>query len=137
VGVVCIAGPLGLFHDGERLAWPAKSLFMLMGAVGAVTGLWVLQGSPRSTLEVDRRRDRVRLRRRGLRGRRTWTWAIREIAGVRVAEAKDSDGDPVFQREVVAGNGAAVPVSLLWTHGREPAEAVVTRLQEVLGLPRA
>jgi hypothetical protein len=29
-----------------------------------------------------------------------------------------------------------VPVSLLWTHGREPAEAVATRLQEALGVSR-
>jgi len=42
----------------------------------------------------------------------------------------------VFRLEVVAGDGAAVPVSLLRTHGREPAEAVATRLQEALGLPR-
>ena len=136
LGVMCVAGPLGLFHDRDRLGWPGKSLFMLMGAVGAVVGLWVMRGSPRSRLEVDRRRDRVRLRRRGLGGRQAWAWTIREIAGIRVVERKDSDGDPVFRLEVVAGDGAAVPVSLLWTHGREPAEAVATRLQEALGLPR-
>jgi len=42
----------------------------------------------------------------------------------------------VFRLEVVAGDGAAVPVSLLWTHGRERAKAVATRLRETLGLPR-
>lgn len=136
VGGLCIAGPLGLFHSRDSLGWLGRSLFMLMGTVGAVTGLWVLCGSPRSTLEVDRRRDRVRLRRRGLRGRQTWTWAIREIAGVQVVESKDSDGDPVFRLEVVARDGAAVPVSVLWTHGREPAEATATRLREALGAPR-
>jgi hypothetical protein len=136
VGVVCIAGPLGLFHDRDRLGWPGRSLFMLMGAVGAVTGLWILRGAPRSTLEIDRLRGRVRLRRRGLRSRRTWTWGIHGIAGIRVVESKDSDGDAVFRLEIVAEEGAAVPVSLLWTHGREPAEATATRLQEALGLPR-
>jgi hypothetical protein len=127
LGVMCVAGPLGLFHDRDRLGWPGKSLFMLMGAVGAVVGLWVMRGSPRSRLEVDRRRDRVRFRRRGLGGRPEWVWTIREIAGIRVVESKDTDGDPVFRLEVVAEAGAVVPVSLLWTHGREPAEAVATR----------
>jgi hypothetical protein len=136
VGVMCIAGPLGLFHDRDRLGWPGRSLFMVMGVVGAATGLWVLRGAPRSMFEVDRRRDRVRLRRRGLHGRQTWTWAIREIAGIRVVESKDGDGDPVFRLEILPRGGAAVPVSLLWTHGREPAEATATRLQTALGLPR-
>src|SRR5262245_13202893 len=82
VGAMFVAGPLGLFHDRDRLGWPAKSLFVGMGAVGVVTGLWVLGGAPRSTLEVDRRRDHIRLWRRGLRGRQTWSWAIRELAGI-------------------------------------------------------
>jgi hypothetical protein len=41
---------------------------------------------------------------------------------------------PVFCVQVVLRDGEVVPVSLLWTHGREAAEAVVTRLRAALGV---
>ena len=62
-------------------------------------------------------------------------WPIREVAGARLAESRDDEGGAVFRVEVVLGSGDVVPISLLWTHGREPAEAVVRRLQEALAMP--
>ncbi len=42
----------------------------------------------------------------------------------------------MFRVEIVLRDGSAVLASLLWTHGREPAEAVVKRLRETLELPQ-
>jgi hypothetical protein len=52
-----------------------------------------------------------------------------------VAESKDDEDTPVYRVEIVLRDGSPVPASLLWTHGREPAEAVVKRLRETLELP--
>jgi hypothetical protein len=65
----------------------------------------VLHRSPQSTLEVDRRSDRVRLRRRGVGGRRTWVWSIRDVEEIRLAESRDDDDSPVFRVQVVLRDG--------------------------------
>ena len=136
VGAVFVLGPAWLFTNRASVSWPVRALSTLMGGAGVATGLWILARAPRSTLEVNRRADRVRVRRRGVAGAETHAWPIREITGVRLAEARDDEGGAVFRVEVVLRSGAAVPVSLLWTHGREPAETVVQRLQESLATRR-
>jgi hypothetical protein len=100
--------------------WPVRGLSALLGGTGVVTGLWVLHRSPQSTLEVDRRSDRVRLRRRGIGGRRTWAWSIRDVEEIRLAESRDDEDSPVFRVQVVLRDGEVVPVSLLWTMGGKP-----------------
>jgi hypothetical protein len=135
-GSLFVLGPLWLFANRETVAWPVRALSVLMGSVGVGAGLWVLGGSPCSTLEVDRRTSRVGIRRWGLGGRQTQSWPIGEVRDVRLAESKDDDDSPVFRVEIVLRDGSAVLASLLWTHGREPAEAVVKRLRETLELPQ-
>jgi hypothetical protein len=134
VGALFVLGPLALFHDRTTVGWPVRALSVVLGGTGVVTGLWVLHRSPQSTLEVDRRSDRVRLRRRGIGGRRTCAWSIRDVEAIRLAESRDDEDSPVFRVQVVLRDGQVVPVSLLWTHGREAAEAVVTRLRAALGV---
>jgi hypothetical protein len=133
VGAAFVAGPLGLFTNRAEVGWTIRALSVLMGSVGVAVGIWILSGSPRSTLEVDRRRRRIRLRRWRLGGRQSWSWAIADVSGVRLVEGRDDEGSPVFRLEVLPRDGAAVPVSLLWTHGREPAETVARRLHDALG----
>jgi hypothetical protein len=135
---VCAAfvlGPVWLFTSRASVSWQARALSMLMGGVGVAAGVWVLTRAPRSTLEIDRRADRVRIRRRGFGGVEVRAWPIREVAGARLAESRDDEGGAVFRVEVVLASSDVVPISRLWTHGREPAEAVVRRLQEVLAIP--
>ena len=117
------------------MAWPVRALSVLLGGAGVGAGLWVLRGSPYSILEVDRRASRVRVRRWGVGGRQAHSWAIREVGEVRLAESKDDEDTPVYRVEIVLRDADVVPVSLLWTHGREPAEALVKRLQEALDVP--
>ncbi len=136
VGAVFVLGPVWLFTNRASVSWEVRALAVLMGGVGVATGVWVLTRAPRSTLEIDRRADRVRIRRRGVGGTEAHAWPIQEIAGVRLADDRDDEGDAVFRVEVVLRNGDGVPISLLWTHGREPAETVVRRLQEALAMPR-
>jgi hypothetical protein len=135
-GSLFVLGPLWLFTNRETVAWPVRALSVLMGSVGVGAGLWVLGGSPYSILEVDRRTSRVGIRRWGLGGRQRHSWPIGEVQGVRLAESKDDEDSPVFRVEIVLRDGSAVLASLLWTHGRAPAEAVVKRLRETLELPR-
>jgi hypothetical protein len=134
VGALFVLGPLGLFHDRTTVGWPLRALSALLGGTGVVAGLWMLHRSPQSTLEVDRRSDRVRLRRRGAGGRPTWVWSIRDVEEIRLAETRDDEDRPVFRVLVVLRDGDVVPVSLLWIQGGEAAEAVVTRLREALGM---
>jgi hypothetical protein len=136
VGALFVLGPLGLFADRAAMAWPVRALSVLLGSAGVGAGLWVLHGSPYSILEVDRRTRRVGIRRWGLGGRQTQSWPIGEVQDVRLVESKDDEDSPVFRVEIVQRDGSAVLASLLWTHGREPAEAVVKRLRETLELPR-
>ena len=136
VGAVFVLGPVWLFTNRANVSWEMRALSMLMGGVGVATGVWVLGRAPRSSLEVDRRADLVRVRRRGFGGADAPAWPIREVAGVRLAEDRDDEGNAVFRVEIVLRSGDRVPISLLWTHGREPAEAVVRRLQEALATSR-
>ncbi|HET8577741.1 MAG TPA: hypothetical protein VFO18_11620 [Methylomirabilota bacterium] len=137
VGTVFVLGPLGLFTNAAEVAWWVRVFSGLLGAAGVATGLWVLAGSPRSTLQIDRSTGRLHLERRGLTGREASAWPITEITDVRLTEKLDDEGDPVFQVHLVLRNGAVVPVSRLWTHGRQQADAVVDRLREALRVPRA
>ena len=132
LGVLFVLGPLWLFTDRTIVAWPVRALSALLGGTGVVVGLWVLSRAPQSTLAVDRGAGRVRIWRWGLGGRQTHSWSIREVEGVRLDEGKDDEDSPVFRVEVVLRDGSAVPVSLLWTHGREPAEDLVRRLRVAL-----
>jgi hypothetical protein len=61
-------------------------------------------------------------------------WSIRDVEEIRLAESRDDEDSPVFRVQVVLRDGEMVPVSLLWTHGREAAEAAVTRLRAALGV---
>jgi hypothetical protein len=133
VGAFFVLGPLALFHDRTTVGWPVRALSALLGGAGVVTGLWVLHRSPQSTLEIDRGSDRVRLRRRGIGSRQKWAWSIRDVDEIRLAESRDDEDSPVFRVQVVLRDGEVVPVSLLWIHGREAAEAVLTRLRAALG----
>jgi len=134
VGALFALGPLGLFHDRAAVGWPVRALSVLLGSTGVATGLWVLHRAPRSTLEVDRLADRVRLRRWGLGGRRTDTWSIHDVEEIRLAESRDDEDGAVFRVLVVLRSGDVVPISLLWTHGREAAQAVAARLRAALGV---
>ena len=136
VGALFVLGPLWLFADRAAVAWPVRALSVLLGGAGVGAGLWVLGGSPYSVLEVDRRTRRVGIRRWGLGGRQARSWPIGEVQGVRLVESKDDEDSPVFRVEIALRDGSAVLASLLWTHGREPAEAVVKRLCETLELPQ-
>ena len=69
-------------------------------------------------------------------GAETRAWPLREVAGVRLAEGRDDEGGEVFRVEVVLRSGDGVAISLVWTHGREPAKAVARRLREALAMPQ-
>jgi hypothetical protein len=135
-GALFVLEPLWLFTDRARVSWPVRALSVFMGGAGLAAGVWVLNRSPRSTFEVDRRVDRVWIRRRGLNGAETRSWPIQDVEGARLSESMDDENGQVFRVEVVLRHGDVVPISLLWTHGRGPAEAVVRRLQEALVMPR-
>jgi hypothetical protein len=137
VGTVFVLGPLGLFANAAGVAWWVRVLAGLLGAAGVGAGLWVLSGSPRSTLRLDRATGRLHLERRRFTGREASVWSITEIADVGLTEQKDDEGDPVFRMHLLLRSGAMVPVSQLWTHGREQADAVEGRLREALRLPPA
>jgi hypothetical protein len=136
VGTLFVLGPLGLFTDAATLSWPARLLAASLGAVGVLTGVWVIHRSPLSSLTIDRY-GHVRLVRRGARGREVSEWPRGEVAAVHVAEGMDSEGSPVFQLRLTLRGGAIVSVSRLWVHGREPVERAAELVRRALKLPSA
>lgn len=137
VGTLFVLGPLGLFTDAMTVGWHVRALSLVLGAIGGLVGLWVLYRAPRSMLRLDRLTGRVHLVRWGLTGRRAYVWSVAEIAAVHLAESADDEGSLVFQVQLLLRDGHVVPVSQLWTHGRQSAVALTERLQQALEMSRA
>jgi hypothetical protein len=135
VGSLFALGPLGLFRDAPTLRWPVGILCTALGAVVVAAGLWVLSRAPRSRLTVDATADRVQLRRWGLAGRFAVEWPLAEVAAVRLVESRDDEGGAVFQVHLVMREGASVPVSPVWYHGRRTHDAIARRLAAALRVP--
>jgi|SRR6267378_3223515 len=135
VGVLVMLGALGLARDAETLRSWERGLAVVMGGAAVVVGVWILERSPLSRLRVDGGARRLEIVRRGLRGRRALEISAAEVTGVRLVESTDDEGGAVFQVHLVLRHGGAVPVSLLWAHGRAPVTDVATRLAAALGVP--
>ncbi len=131
-----VLGPLWLFAR-PRTASPGRcarsACCWAVPAPSRGSGCW---RAPRSTLEVDRRRGRVRLRRWGLRGRQTWSWPIREIAGIRAVECKDERGARCSGSRSCCGKGAAVLASPPVDTRPRARRGVGEAAPEALGLPQ-
>ena len=128
VGTVFVLGPLGMFSDAEKLRWWLRIPIALLGALSVRIGLGQLFASPRSSLVVDRANGQMRLDRIGIRGRASSEWPIDSVAAIELLERKDDEGDPIFQLRVFRRDAEPVPLSSVWSHGRDRLENVARTL---------
>jgi len=134
VGTLFLVGPLGVFTDAEKLRWWLRLLIAGMGATTACVGVWQIARAPRSRLTIDRARARVRLERTGLGGRVKHEWSLSEIAAVDLIERPDDEGSPVFQVRLFLRESLPVPISMVWTHGRDEMERIARAVASSAGV---
>ena len=134
VGTLFLVGPLGVFTDAEKLRWWLRVLIAGMGATTAGVGFWQIARAPRSRLTIDRAHGRVRLERTGLGGREKHEWPLSEIAAVDLIERPDDEGSPVFQIRLFLRESLPVPISMVWTHGRDEMERVALAVASSAGV---
>lgn len=116
--------PFGAIGPGARAV-------MLPGGIGVVAGaVWWLRRTPGTQIEIDSKRQRLRLVRTGLGGRKVRDLALSELAATDVERGEDSDGGLVVRPMLHLRSGERLPMSLLWIHdtaGVAQAIAAVTR----------
>lgn len=134
VGLIFVAGPLGLMRDLERVPAWQRALAVGLGAVGVATGLWTLAGAPRSRLVMDPVRGRMRLEQRGLGGRTVQEWPLAALAAVELVESRDDEGGEVFRLHLVLRDPPPVLASPVWRHGREAMESVARQVAAAAGV---
>jgi hypothetical protein len=127
-GLLCIAAPLGLANDFNRLQLWERAASIAVG-LGVGTGaLWWLRRSPATRIVLDPGRRRMQLVRLGLTGRKVEEFRFDEVAEVTVEVGKDSDGGVVTRPIARLKSGSILHLSELWSHD---AQGVVTAAGEV------
>jgi len=134
VGGLFFVGPLGAFTDADKLRWWLRVLICGLGALSVGVGIWQIARAPRSRLTVDRANGRASLVRTGIVDRVKYEWALSDIAAIDLIERPDDEGNPVFQVRVFLRESAAVPISTVWTHGREAMERVARAVASSAGV---
>jgi hypothetical protein len=121
-------------RDLDRVPAWQRALAVGFGATGVAAGLWVLAGAPRSRLQVDPARGRIRLEQRGLGGRSVREWPLAALAAVELVEGRDDEGGEVFRLHLVLRDPPPVLVSPAWRHGREAIEAAARQVAAAAGV---
>jgi hypothetical protein len=136
VGGVFVLGPLGLFNNNHEVPVWVRAASLVMGSVGVFAGAYLIRESPVTTTIVDARTRRIMIREVGLAGKRVRVVDAAHVRDVIVVEEPGSEGDLVFQPQLLLANGEHVPLSKLWASGRgscdRQAESVAAFLRERL-----
>jgi hypothetical protein len=133
-GLLCIAAPLGLANDFDRLQLWERVASIAVG-LGVGTGaLWWLRRSPATSVVLDPGRRRMRLVRLGLTGRKVEEFRFDEVAEVAVEQSKDSDGGVVTRPVARLRSGATIPLSELWSHDAQGVVAAAAEVARACGL---
>ncbi|QYO65504.1 hypothetical protein [Leptolyngbya sp. 7M] len=96
IGALFVYGALGGFHNVSEMAAWERVLAFIFGSVGAVAGLWLLWGSPITTVRIDRQRGELIITRRRLWSSQQKTDSIADVQEFFVTEDSDSEGDPIM-----------------------------------------
>jgi hypothetical protein len=133
-GLVCIAMPLGLANDLDRLKlWERMASFAV--GLGLASGaLWWLRRSPATRVVLEPGRRRMRLVRLGLTGRQVEEFRFDEVAEVSVEQGEDSEGGVVTRPVARLKSGAVIPLSKLWSHDAPGVVAAVGEVARACGL---
>ena len=107
-----------------------------MGCIAVAAGGYVIHESPLTVTVFDRLKGETEIKQRGLFKNSTHRYAITEIETAGIVEKKDSEGDPVYQPQLILRNQQTVPLSSLWVHNREGNEEVVAAVQDFLDVKK-
>jgi hypothetical protein len=133
-GLLCIAAPLGLANDSDRLQLWERAASIAVG-LGVSTGaLWWLRRSPATRVVLDPGRRRMQLVRLGLTGRKAEEFRFDEVTEVTVEHGKDSDGGVVTRPVARLKSGTILHLSELWSHDAQGAFAAAAEVARACGL---
>jgi hypothetical protein len=133
-GLLCIAAPLGLANDSDRLQLWERVASIAVG-LGVGTGaLWWLRRSPATRIVLDPSRRRIQLVRLGLTGRKVEEFRFDEVGEVIVEHGKDSDGGAVTRPVARLKSGITIRLSELWSHDAEGVVAAAGAVARACGL---
>jgi hypothetical protein len=134
IGALFVLGPLVLFSDRAEQPWYVTGLSVLLGSAGVAAGVWVLR-VPLTTTTFDRLERVVTVRTWGLRRMRDRRWPFTEVAGVRVIESQDSEGDPVYRLQLELRQEEPISLTEVHLHFRDGYEQAAQQVRRFLGLP--
>lgn len=133
-GLVCIAAPLGLANDSDRLQLWERLTGIVIG-LGVCTGaFWWLRRSPVTRIVLEPGRRRMQLVRLRLSGRKVEEFRFDEVAEVNVEHGKDSDGDPVMRPVARLKCGTDIRLSELWSHDAKGVLEAAAEIARTCGL---
>lgn len=133
IGALFVYGALGGFHNVSEMAAWERVLAFIFGSVGAVAGLWLLWGSPITTVRIDRQRGELIITRRRLWSSQQKTDSIADVQEFFVTEDSDSEGDPIFSLAIRFRDQTEVVISSLQSHSEKFKRGFAYEANDYLG----
>lgn len=112
-----------LLTDSQDLSAWERIAVAFIGAAHFAGGLFLIAKTPPRRVEIDPLKRTLRITTRTLRGKRVEEYHGNEIAGGRIVENKDSDGDPIFMPQIMLNDGRWITLLSSDRRTREQADA--------------
>ena len=110
-----------LLTDEPVTLWQGV-VVVAIGLAHIAGGAWLMSQSPPRRVEIDVDKKQLIVRTRRLRARETKVYEASDLAGGRIVEDRDSDGDPIFTAKVMTKSSQWIPLTSTPRITRDEAE---------------
>jgi len=116
IGGIAVYGSLGGFTNRDEVSPLVIYFSLLMGAIVAAVGIWIIYRAPMTKTIVNRHTKTVIHTRRGLAGKQENIYSFGQVKEFCLVEEKDSEGDAIWSLAMEISNGEKIKISSLQSH---------------------
>ncbi len=132
VGGIGVYGSLGGFTNYDEFSPLVIYFSLLVGAIIAATGIWMIYRAPITKVIVNRKTKTVLHTRFGLAGKQENIYSFRQIKQFCLVEEKDSEGDPIWSLGIEFLSGETIVISSLQSHSEKYKRDFVFQTNEFM-----